>query len=321
VTDLSQARVVATGGGGFLGSFVVEKLKARGAPHVAVPSYPGVDLRDLAQATRYLESERPDLVIHMAATVGGIHFNQAHPGQAFYDNAAMGIHILEACRRLKVPKVVLIGTVCSYPKEAPIPFREEDLWNGYPEETNGPYGVSKKMVQAMGLAYRQEYGMDVVGLIPTNMYGPGDNFRPESSHVIPAMLTRFTDAVETGKPEVVLWGDGTPTREFLYVEDAAEGILMACERYDGEELVNLGTSAEISIRDLASAVAAETGFRGRLVFDATKPNGQPRRKIDVSRARRLFGFSAPTPFAEGLRRTHEWFRREVWPRLRKEGAP
>jgi GDP-L-fucose synthase len=240
--------------------------------------------------------------------VGGIGHNRAHPGELLYDNLIMGVQLIEAARRWGAGKIVIAGTICAYPKFAPVPFREEDLWNGYPEETNAPYGLAKKMLLVQAQAYRAQYGTNAIYLLPVNLYGPGDNFNPESSHVIPALIRRFTEAAAAGEEEVVVWGDGTPTREFLYVEDAAEGIVLAAERYDGAEPVNLGSGSEISIRELAETIARAAGFTGRITWDTSKPNGQPRRKLNVERAEKLFGFRAQTPFETGLQRMVEWYR-------------
>jgi GDP-L-fucose synthase len=305
---LSDAKVLVTGGSGFLGSHVVEELQRRGARAVVSPRSAAVDLTD-ATATRALfESERPDLVIHLAAHVGGIGANLKHPGSFFHGNMAMGLHVLEEARRAHTSKVVIAGTICAYPKFAPVPFREDDLWNGYPEETNAPYGIAKKALLVMAQAYRQEYGCNFVMLFPVNLYGPRDNFDLESSHVIPAMVRKFDSAKSRGDATVTLWGDGTPTREFLYVEDAARGLVDAAERYDDPDPVNLGAGFEISMHDLALKIADKVGFRGELVWDKTRPNGQPRRMLDVSRARERFGFSAQVSFDEGLDKTIAWYR-------------
>jgi len=256
------------------------------------------------------QDAQPDLVIHLAAVVGGIGANRANPGRFFYDNAIMGIQLMEYARQFNVPKFVAVGTICAYPKFTPVPFKEDDLWNGYPEETNAPYGLAKKMMLVQAQAYRAQYGFNAIYLLPVNLYGPRDNFDLETSHVIPALIRKCAEAIREGKDEIVLWGDGSPTREFLYVEDAAEGILLAAERYDGELPVNLGSGHEIAIRDLANLVAREMGFRGRITWDTSKPNGQPRRCLDVSRAERLFGFRAQTPFEDGLKRTIAWYLNE-----------
>ncbi len=304
----SDRRVLVTGGHGFLGGFVVERLREKGPSAVLTPDHAEYDFRDRAAVVRCLSETRPDLVIHAAAVVGGIGANRAHPGRFFYENAIMGIQLIEECRLSGVQKMVCLGTICAYPKFTPVPFREEDLWNGYPEETNAPYGLAKKMLLVQLQAYRQEYGFNGIYLLPVNLYGPRDNFDPESSHVIPAMIRKFVEARESGAREVVLWGDGTPTREFLYVEDAAEGILAAAERYASPEPVNLGSGEEIGIRDLARVIAQEAGYQGAIVWDKTKPNGQPRRRLDTSRAADQFGWRARTSFADGLRKSVAWFR-------------
>ncbi len=306
--ELDRQVILVTGGNGFLGSHVVEELRARGATRVVAPRSREYDLTDAGATRAMFEAVRPDLVIHLAAKVGGIGANRRHPGTFFRDNMAMGLHVLEEARRADTAKVVIAGTICAYPKFAPVPFREEDLWNGYPEETNAPYGIAKKSLLVMAQAYRQEFGSNFVMVFPVNLYGPRDNFDLEDSHVIPAMIRKLETARRSGAGEVVLWGDGSPTREFLYVEDAARGIVLAAERYDGAEPVNLGAGFEISIRDLAEKIAALVGYEGRLVWDATRPNGQPRRRLDVSRAREAFGFSATTTFDDGLARTIAWFR-------------
>jgi GDP-L-fucose synthase len=306
--DLSSARVVVTGGSGFLGRRVVAKLQERGCTAITVPRSREYDLRERAAVQRLYRDAKPDLVIHLAAVVGGIGANRAHPGRFFYDNVIMGIETLEQARLAGVAKYVGVGTICSYPKITPVPFHEDDLWNGYPEETNAPYGIAKKMLLVQSQAYRAEYGYNAIHLLPVNLYGPGDNFDPESSHVIPALIRKMTEAVSGGAREVTLWGDGTPTREFLYVDDAAEAILLACERYDGAEPVNVGSGNEIRIADLAQEVAQAVGFTGSIVWDASKPNGQPRRSLDTTRAEKSFGFRARIPFATGLRETVAWFR-------------
>ncbi|MBI3979515.1 MAG: GDP-L-fucose synthase [Chloroflexi bacterium] len=303
----SNRSVLVTGGAGFLGSHVVERLRQLGVGRLIAPRRREYDLRSDAQIRRLYEAERPEIVIHLAAVVGGIGANQARPAEFFYDNLIMGIQLVELARQYGVEKVVAIGTVCAYPKYTPVPFREESLWEGYPEETNAPYGLAKKMLLVQSAAYRQQYGFNSIFLLPVNLYGPRDNFDPAVSHVIPALIKKCVDAQDRGEREVVVWGDGTPTREFLYVTDAAEGILLATERYNSSEPVNLGSGFEISIRDLAHLIARETGFAGDIVFDPTKPNGQPRRALDTSRAEHAFGFRATVGFEEGLRKTVQWY--------------
>lgn len=303
-------RVLVTGGGGFLGKALVETLRGRGAADVLAPRAAELDLRERDAVRAYLAREKPDVVVHAAAVVGGIGANRAHPGRFFYENAIIGIQLIEEARRAGVAKLVCLGTICAYPKFTPVPFREEDLWNGYPEETNAPYGLAKKMLLVQLQAYRQEYGFDGIYLLPVNLYGPGDNFDLETSHVIPAMIRKFLEAKAGGVREVILWGDGTPTREFLYVDDAAQGIAAAAEAYDGAGPVNLGSGEEIAIRDLARLVAEKTGYAGAIGWDAAKPNGQPRRRLDVSRARRLFGWRAKTSLADGLSATVAWYRED-----------
>ena len=311
-------RVFLTGGGGFLGSFVRERLATHEPAALFAPRRRELDLLDVAALRRFLEEFRPNLVIHAAAVVGGIGANREHPGRFFYENAAMGIHLIEEARRAHVEKLVCLGTICAYPKHTPVPFREDDLWNGYPEETNAAYGIAKKALLVQLQAYRQEYGFNGVFLLPVNLYGPRDNFDLQTSHVIPAMIRKFVEAKERGDAMVTLWGDGSPTREFLYVEDAAEGILAAAEAYDGEGPVNLGRGEEISIRNLAQFIAAKTGFTGQIVWDTSQPNGQPRRMLDVSLAASLFGFRARTPFEDGLARTIDWFIQEQDVTLRRD---
>jgi GDP-L-fucose synthase len=303
-------RVLVTGGGGFLGSHVVERLEAEG--HEAfVPRRRDYDLTLAHDTERLFADARPELVLHLAAEVGGIGANRANPGRYWYANLMMGAHVLEQSRLHEVSKVVLLGTICAYPKFAPIPFREDDLWDGYPEETNAPYGVAKKALLVGGQAYREQYGTNAVYLLPVNLYGPRDNFDLQTSHVIPALIRKMVEAQETGEREIVLWGDGSPTREFLYVEDCADGILLAARDYDGPEPVNLGTGEEIAIRDLAELIAELTGFDGEIVWDTAMPNGQPRRQLDVSRAEELFGFRARVAFREGLARTIAWYRESI----------
>jgi GDP-L-fucose synthase len=303
--------VLVTGGAGFLGSALVRTLEQRGLAkeNIRVPRSRDLDLR---QWENCVEAVRDvDLVIHLAAKVGGIGYNMANPGSLFYDNAVMGIQLMEAARQAGVRKFVAVGTICAYPKFTPIPFREENLWEGYPEETNAPYGLAKKMLLVQAQAYRQQYGFNAIYLLPVNLYGPGDNFDPASSHVIPALIKKFVEAVETGAESVEVWGTGSASREFLYVDDAAEGIALAAERYDRPDPVNLGAGFEITIRDLATLIADLTGFTGEIVWDTTKPDGQPRRCLDVSRAEREFGFRAKTSFEDGLKATVEWYRQAV----------
>lgn len=306
-------RLVITGGGGFLGSYVVESLKERGCPNPFVVRSRDYDLRRESDIVRLLETAQPDVIIHLAAVVGGIGANRENPGRFFYENLMMGTQLMEQARRLGGGKFVTIGTVCSYPKFTPVPFREADLWDGYPEETNAPYGLAKKMLLVQGQAYRQQYGFNSIHLLPVNLYGPGDNFDPASSHVIPALIKKCVDAVEAGDDTITVWGTGKATREFLYVADAAEGIVLAAERYEGDEPVNLGAGAEISVKDLVELIARLTGFTGRIVWDASKPDGQPRRLLDTSRAEKYFGFRAGTSFEVGLQRTVQWYRQSVRP--------
>ncbi len=301
-------RVTVTGGAGFLGSFIVEKLQARGATNIFVPRRRDYDLVQPDEIARMLADARPDLIIHIAALAGGIGLNRAKPADLFYTNIMMGVPLIHQAWERGVKKFVALGTVCAYPKFTPAPFREEELWNGYPEETNAPYGLAKKMLLVQSQAYRQQHNFNSIFLLPVNLYGPGDNFNPESSHVIPALIRKFVEAEERGEEKVELWGDGSPTREFLYVEDAAEGIVLAAEKYDGAEPVNLGSGREISIKDLAELIGKLTGYKGEFAWDASKPNGQPRRLLDVSRAEEYFGFRAATDFEEGLRKTVSWYR-------------
>jgi GDP-L-fucose synthase len=304
-------RVLVTGGGGFLGQRVVGRLNSAGAANVCAPRSRDYDLRSVDGIRRALADSQADVVIHLAAVVGGIGANRDNPGRFFYENAIMGIQLMEQARLGGVGKFVTIGTVCSYPKFTPVPFHEDDLWNGYPEETNAPYGLAKKMLLVQGQAYREQYGFDVIHLIPVNLYGPGDNFDPKSSHVIPALIKKCVDAREHGEPFIEVWGTGSASREFLYVDDAADGIVRAAELYDGAEPVNLGVGQEITIRHLVERIVELTGFGGETRWDATKPDGQPRRALDTSRARQLFGFSAVTPFEDGLRRAIDWYEATV----------
>lgn len=311
----ASKRVLVTGGGGFLGRAVVSALRARGVTDILTPRKRDVDLRD-GEAVRGLlastrAGDRPvDLILHLAANVGGIGANREHPAEFFYDNLMMGVQLMHEAWRAGVPKLVAVGTVCAYPKFTPVPFSEDALWDGYPEETNAPYGLAKKMLLVQSQAYREQYGFNSVFLLPVNLYGPWDNFDHASSHVIPALIRKCLEAMESGAEEIVVWGDGTPTREFLYVDDAAEGIVLAAEKYDSSAPVNLGSAYEISIRDLVEKIAAAVGFTGRITWDATKPNGQPRRKLDTSRARQAFGFTAHTTFEAGLAQTVAWYREQ-----------
>jgi GDP-L-fucose synthase len=307
----SDRRVLLTGGGGFLGGHLRERLEALQPAALFAPRATELDLRDALAIERYLAEHKPDLVIHGAAVVGGIGANMDHPGRFFYENALMGIQLIEHARCANVAKFVCLGTVCAYPKFTPTPFREDDLWNGYPEETNAPYGLAKKMLLVQLQAYRQEYGFNGVFLLPANLYGPRDNFDLRTSHVIPAMIRKFLDAAKNGSSTVKLWGDGTPTREFLYVGDAVEAVIAAAEKYDGSDPVNLGTGQMVSIRALAETIAQLTGFTGTIEWDASLPGGQPRRQLDTSRARERFGFEATMPLEEGLRATIEWYRATV----------
>jgi GDP-L-fucose synthase len=300
-------RVVVTGGRGFLGSFVVEKLHQSGCEIVFVPNSYEFDLREKESIVRLYEQSHPEIVIHLAAVVGGIGANRSHPGRFFYDSAVMGIQMIDYAMHYGVKKFVQVGTVCSYPKFTPVPFREEDIWNGYPEETNAPYGLAKKMLLVQLQAYRQEYGFNGIYLIPVNLYGPRDKFDLESSHVIPALIRKFVEAKRSNNPQIVAWGTGEATREFLYVEDAAEAIVRGAERYEKPDPVNLGSGMEIKIRELVSLIQELVGYEGELKWDTTKPDGQPRRCLDTSRALREFDWQAKTPFREGLKRTVDWF--------------
>ncbi len=304
----TNRRICVTGGAGFLGSVVVEKLRQRGATQIFVPKFQDYNLIEPDAVQRLLDDARPDVIVHLAAHVGGIGANREHPAEFFYDNLMMGVQLMHQAWKRGVEKFVAIGTVCAYPKFTPVPFKEDDIWNGYPEETNAPYGLAKKMLLVQAQAYRQQYDFNAIFLLPVNLYGPGDNFNPASSHVIPALIRKYIEAQESGLDEVVAWGDGSPTREFLYVEDAAEGILLASEHYNSSDPVNLGSGFEISIKDLSETIAKLVGFEGRLVWDTSKPNGQPRRALDISRAEQSFGFKAQVDFEEGLRRTIDWYR-------------
>lgn len=300
-------RFCVTGGAGFLGSEVCRKLRERGATDIFVPLIEKYNLVERDSIQQMLDDSQPHVIIHLAAQVGGIGANREHPAEFFYNNLMMGVQLMHEAWQRKVEKFVAIGTICAYPKFTPVPFKEENIWDGYPEETNAPYGLAKKMLLVQAQAYRQQYGYNAIFLLPVNLYGPGDNFHPASSHVIPALIRKCVEAREQGLPEIIAWGDGSPTREFLYVEDAAEGILMATEKYNGAEPVNLGSGYEISIKDLTKLIARLTGYSGRITWDTSKPNGQPRRALDTRRALDYFGFKAQMPFEEGLRRTIAWF--------------
>ncbi len=306
--ELSTKKIMLTGGAGFLGSFVSEKLKARGCKNVFIPAEREYDLTKPAAVEAAFKAARPDIVIHLAAKVGGIGANRENPGKFFYDNLMMGVQLMEQARLSGVGKFVALGTICAYPKFAPVPFKEEDLWNGYPEETNAPYGLAKKMLLVQSQAYRQQYGFNSIFLLPVNLYGPRDNFAPNSSHVIPALIKKCVEAVKSGADEITVWGTGKATREFLYAEDCAEAILLAAERYNSSEPVNIGAGFEIAIKDLAGLIARLTGFNGKLVWDASQPDGQPRRMLDTSRAAKEFGFKATTGFEEGLKKTIDWYK-------------
>ena len=308
MVSLQNKRIVVTGGAGFLGSHLVEQLRTMGCRDIFVPRSGQYDLRTLDGVSRLHRDARPEVVIHLAAVVGGIGANRENPGSFFYDNLLMGVELMEQARRQGVEKFVAIGTVCAYPKFTPVPFKEDDLWNGYPEETNAPYGLAKKMLLVQAQAYRQQYSLNAIYLLPVNLYGPRDSSDPAKSHVIPALIKKCVDAIEDNQSRVEVWGTGQASREFLYVEDCARAIALAAERYDKPEPVNLGAGREITIRKLVSLIAELTGFRGEIFWDASKPDGQPRRCLDVSRAEREFGFRATTDFTDGLRKTIEWYR-------------
>jgi GDP-L-fucose synthase len=305
--DLADKRVVVTGGAGFLGRYVVEGLRARGCRRIESPRSASYDLVKLEDVARMYEDLRPEVVIHLAAVVGGIGANRQRPGEFFYRNLLMGVQLIEQGRLRGIEKFVAVGTVCAYPKFTPVPFQEEHLWDGYPEETNAPYGLAKKMLLVQSQAYRQQYGFNSIFLLPVNLYGPGDNFDPATSHVIPALIRKCMEAVEAGAEVVTCWGTGKVSREFIHARDAAEGILLATERYDGSEPVNIGAGYEITIEDLARKIAALTGFSGELRWDSSQPDGQPRRRLDVSKAKEYFGFQARIPFDEGLKETIAWY--------------
>lgn len=305
--NLTTKRIMLTGGSGFLGCYVLAELQRREAGHIFVVRHEDYDLTQITDVVRAYQDSQPDIVIHLAAKVGGIGINREKPGEFFYDNLMMGAQLMEQGRLQGVEKFVSIGTVCAYPKFTPVPFKEDDLWNGYPEETNAPYGLAKKMLLVQGQAYQQQYGFKAIYLLPVNLYGPRDNFDPHTSHVIPALVKKCVDATERGDRQIVVWGTGSASREFLYVEDAARAIVLATERYDQPEPVNIGSGMEITIKDLLELIAKLTGFKGEIVWDTSKPDGQPRRSLDVSRASQAFGFQAQTDFRQGLRKTIEWY--------------
>lgn len=305
--DLTKKRIVVTGGSGFLGKHVMDRFAKAGCQSISAPTHADFDLTRIDAIERLFRVQEPEVLIHMAAVVGGIGANRENPGRFFYENAIMGIQLIEAARRFGVEKTVILGTICAYPKFTPVPFHEGNLWDGYPEETNAPYGVAKKMMLVQSQSYRAQYGMNAIYLLPVNLYGPGDNFNLETSHVIPALIRKCVEAIRAGRSEIVLWGDGSPTREFLYAEDAAEGIFLATQQYDKPAPVNLGSGMEIAIRDLAAIIAQMTGFKGDIVWDTSKPNGQPRRCLDITRAKLEFNFRAATPFNVGLQKTIDWY--------------
>lgn len=307
--SLKNKKILVTGGAGFLGSHLINNLKQNGVKEIVIPRSAKDDLRDIEVCKRLVKDV--DVVIHLAAKVGGIGFNKEHPAEMFYDNIMMGSQLLHEAWKANVEKFVALGTICCYPKFTPVPFREEDIWNGYPEETNAPYGLAKKMLLVQSQSYRDQYGFNSIFILPVNLYGPGDNFNPESSHVIPALIKKFYDAKKSGAKEVVIWGTGKPTREFLYVEDAAEGIMLAAQNYNKSEPVNLGAGFEISIRDLAKLIKKIVGYKGKLVWDTTKPDGQPRRKLNTQRAKKEFGFEASTSFEKGLGKVIEWYEKQM----------
>lgn len=305
--NLTTKRIMLTGGSGFLGRYVLAELQRREAGHIFVIRHEDYDLTQITDVIRAYQDSQPDIVIHLAAKVGGIGINREKPGEFFYDNLMMGAQLMEQARLCNVEKFVSIGTVCAYPKFTPVPFKEDDLWIGYPEETNAPYGLAKKMLLVQGQAYQQQYGFKAIYLLPVNLYGPGDNFDPHTSHVIPALIKKCVDAIERGDRQIMAWGTGSASREFLYVEDAARAIVLATERYDQPEPVNIGSGMEITIKDLLELIAELTGFQGEIIWDSSKPDGQPRRSLDVSRAKQAFGFRATTDFREGLRKTIDWY--------------
>ncbi len=301
-------RIVVTGGAGFLGSYIIDGLQKRNCRNILVPKIEDYNLVEMADINRMYDDMKPDVVIHLAAVVGGIGANRQHPGRFFYENLMMGVQLIEQARLRNIEKFVAIGTICAYPKFTPVPFKEDDLWNGYPEETNAPYGLAKKMLLVQSQAYRAEYGFNSVFLLPVNLYGPRDNFNPDSSHVIPALIKKCFDAIDAGDDHIVCWGSGMVSREFIYAGDAAEGILLAAKHYNGHEPVNIGAGFEITIKDLAEKIVKLTGFEGQIRWDPSKPDGQPRRRLDVSRAKKLFGFEAKMAFDDGLKRTIDWYR-------------
>ncbi|MEA3489007.1 MAG: GDP-L-fucose synthase [Candidatus Omnitrophota bacterium] len=303
-------RVTVTGGAGFLGTHIVKKLEKRGCVNIFIPQIEEYDLVNLEDVKRMYNDGKPDMVIHLAAKVGGIGANREKPGEFFYDNLMMGVHLMEEGRLRGIGKFVALGTICCYPKFTPVPFKEEDLWNGYPEETNAPYGLAKKMLLVQSQSYRRQYGFNSIFLMPVNLYGPGDNFDPGSSHVIPAIIKKCFDAIDEGRDELIVWGSGEPTREFIYVEDAAEGILLASEKYNKSDPVNIGAGFEISIKDIVYLIVELTGFKGGITWDRTKPDGQPRRRLDVSKAEKEFGFKTETDFMEGIKKMIEWYSEE-----------
>ncbi|MCB0224050.1 MAG: GDP-L-fucose synthase [Anaerolineae bacterium] len=305
--DLTTKRIMVTGGDGFLGRYVIAALKETGVETIFIPRHHDYDLTQIGDVVRVYQDSRPDVVIHLAAKVGGIGINREKPGEFFYDNLMMGVQLMEQGRQFGVEKFVSIGTICAYPKITPIPFKEENLWDGYPEETNAPYGLAKKMLLVQGDAYRQQYGFNAIYLLPVNLYGPGDNFDPRSSHVIPALIKKCVDALDRGDNQIVAWGSGSPSREFLYVADAARAIVMATEKYNKPDPVNIGAGMEITIKDLLHLIAELCGFQGEIVWDVSKPDGQPRRSLDTHFAQQEFGFKATTDFREGLRRTIDWY--------------
>jgi GDP-L-fucose synthase len=308
-TFFENRRVVVTGGAGFLGGYVTERLQKRGCKNILVPKIEDYDLVSINDINRMYDDMKPDIVIHLAAVVGGIGANREHPGEFFYKNLMMGVQLIEQGRLRNIEKFVAIGTVCAYPKFTPVPFKEENIWNGYPEETNAPYGLAKKMLLVQSQSYRAEYGFNSIFLLPVNLYGPGDNFDPASSHVIPALIKKCVDAIDSGADYIDCWGTGSASREFIYVADAAEGILLATEHYNGPEPVNIGAGFEITIKELAEKIVELTGFTGEIRWDSSKPDGQPRRRLDVSKAKKYFGFKAKTPFDEGLKMTIDWYRK------------